>query len=280
MRGESLPGGLMKYTPRRLKTNVNITPSSPLKELVVLVGGLFAIGIGVYLLLGFAVDLIAPRISVGFEKKLATPFVHSFTASKQKNKQQPYVQSLVDDLQSRCVHLPYDFTVHIIESEKVNAAAFPGGHILVFTGLLNQVSSENELVFILGHELGHYAHRDHLRGLGRGLVLLTISTALLGSDNMVGNLLSKGLNLTEMGFSRKQESQADTFGLETLYCAYGHVAGATDFFSKMSKDQDPGRWGHYFASHPENQRRIAHLNQLARDRGYPAKPLTPLAMIE
>jgi Zn-dependent protease with chaperone function len=270
----------MKYTPRRLKTNVNISPTSPLKELVVLVGGLLAIGIGVYVLLGFAVDLVAPRISIEFENKLAAPFIHSFNESKQPHRQQSYVQSLVDDLQARCTHLPYHFKVHIIESEMVNAAAFPGGHILVFTGLLNLVSSENELVFILGHELGHYAHRDHLKGLGRGLVLLTMATALLGSDNMVGDLLSKGLNLTEMRFSRNQESRADTFGIETLYCAYGHVAGATDFFSKMSKDRDPTHLGHYFASHPENHRRIAHLNQLTQDHGYPVKPLTPLARVE
>ena len=63
----------MKYTPRRLKTNVNVTPTSPLKDLVVLVGGLLAIGVGIYVLLGFAVDLIAPRISIDLEKKLADP---------------------------------------------------------------------------------------------------------------------------------------------------------------------------------------------------------------
>lgn len=266
----------MKYTPRRLKTNVNITPTSPLKELAVLVGGLLAIGIGVYVLLGFAVDLIAPRISIELEKKLATPFIHSFKESTRTHEQQPYVQSLIDDLQSRCTNLPYDFKVHIIESEMVNAAALPGGHILVFNGLLKQVSSENELVFILSHELGHYAHRDHLRGLGRGLVLLTMSAILFGSDNAVGDLLSKGLNFTEMGFSRKQEAQADEFGLETLQCAFGHVAGATDFFSKMYEGQDLTRWGHYFASHPENRRRIVHLKKLAGDRGYPVGGLTPL----
>ena len=266
----------MKYTPRRLKTNVNITPTSPLKELVVLVGGLLAIGVGVYVLMGFAVDLIAPRISIDLEKKLATPFLHTLKKSTTTHKQQPYVQSLIDDLQSRCTDLPYDFKVHIIESETANAAAMPGGHIFIFSGLLEQVSSENELVFILAHELGHYAHRDHLKGLGRGLVLLTMSVVLFGSDNAVGNLLSRGLNITEMGFSRKQEAQADASGLETLHCAYGHVAGATNFFSKMSEDQDPGRWGHYFASHPENRRRIAHLEKLAKDHGYPTGPLTPL----
>ena len=266
----------MKYTPRRLKTNVNISPTSPLKELIVLVGGLLVIGIGVYVLLGFAVDLIVPRISNELEEKIAYPFVRTFKSAPQTNEQQRYVQSLVDDLQARCVHLPYVFKVHIIDSDMVNAAAFPGGHILVFNGLLKQVSSENELVFILGHELGHFAHRDHLRGLGRRLVLLTMSAVILGSDSSVGELLSKGLNLTEMGFSREQESQADTFGLETLQCAYGHVAGATDFFSKMSKDHDPSGWGHYFASHPENQQRIAHIKKLAKAHGYAEKPLTPL----
>ncbi|MEA3230390.1 MAG: M48 family metallopeptidase [Thermodesulfobacteriota bacterium] len=266
----------MKYTPRRLKTNVNVTPTSPLKDLVVLVGGLLAIGVGIYVLMGFAVDLIAPRISLGLEKKLAIPFLHTIKKSTTAHKQQPYVQSLIDDLQSRCTDLPYEFKVHIIDSKSVNAAAMPGGHILVYKGLLEQVSSENELVFILAHELGHFAHRDHLRGLGRGLVLLTMSVVLLGSDNLVGDLLSRGVNFTEMGFSRKQEAQADTFGLETLQCAYGHVAGATTFFSKMSKGQDPGRWGHYFASHPENRQRIEHLEQLAKDHGYPTGPLTPL----
>ncbi|RTZ98182.1 MAG: peptidase M48 [Deltaproteobacteria bacterium] len=266
----------MKYTPRRLKRNVNISPTSPLKELVVLVGGLLVIGIGVYVLLGFAVDMIVPRISNRLEEKLAAPFVRTFESTPETGKEQPYVQSLVDDLQTRCAHLPYTFKVHIIDSDKVNAAAFPGGHILVFNGLLKQVSSENELAFILGHELGHYAHRDHLRGLGRGLVLLTMSAVILGSDSSVGELLSKSLNLTEMGFSRKQESQADTFGLETLQCAYGHIGGATDFFVKMSKSENPSGWGHYFASHPENQQRIAHIKKLAEDRGYPEKPLTPL----
>jgi Zn-dependent protease with chaperone function len=75
--------------------------------------------------------------------------------------------------------------------------------------------------------------------------------------------------LTELSFSRKQETQADEFALETLHCHYGHVAGATDFFGKIPKAADPGRFGHYFASHPENRRRIRHLEDLTRDRNYP-----------
>lgn len=266
----------MKYTPRRLTTNVNVTPTSPLKELAVLVGGLLAIVLGLYILLGFAVDLIAPRMSVELEKKLAAPFIRKFEKETPSTENETYLQSIVDDLQARCTDLPYDFKIHLVESEAVNAAALPGGHILVFQGLMDQVSSLNSLTFILGHELGHYANRDHLRGMGRGLILLTVSVALLGSDNAVGDLLSKGLNITEMSFSRKQEAQADTFGLDALNCTFGHVAGAADFFTEMSEDQDPGRWGHYFASHPENLRRIVHLEKRIQDRGYSTGSLTPL----
>ena len=46
----------------------------------------------------------------------------------------------------------------------MNAVALPGGNIVVFAGLLKEIKSENELAMILGHELGHFAHRDHLRG--------------------------------------------------------------------------------------------------------------------
>ncbi len=251
----------MKYTPKCLKSNVNISPTHPLKEFAVLVGGLLGIVIGIYLLLGLAVDLIAPKISINLEEKLAKPFIQKYVNKSDTSEKETYLQGLVDDLQTRCTHLPYDFKVHLVDSELVNAAALPGGHILVFQGLLDEVTSLNSLTYILAHELGHYANRDHLRGMGRALVLLTVSVALFGSDNAASDLLSKGLNITELSFSRKQEIQADEYGLDALQCIFGHAGGATAFFEKMSVDHDPGKWGHYFATHPENRRRIAHIEK-------------------
>jgi hypothetical protein len=48
------------------------------------------------------------------------------------------------------------------------------------------------------------------------------------------------------GLLDKVTSKADEFALDTLNCAYGHVTGATDFFEKIPREQDPGRFGHYF----------------------------------
>lgn len=266
----------MKYTARYPGRNVNVSPTHPLKEFAILAGGLLAIVITVYLGLGLAVDLLVPHLSMDLEKKLAGAFMGRFTEKDSVPDTTRSLQALVDRLQDGCTSLPYDITVHVMSAEAVNAAALPGGHMIVFSGLLAEMTSENELAFVLAHELGHYAHRDHLRGLGRALVLMTVSSVLLGAENSVNDMIGQGMVLTELSFSRKQETQADIFALDTLICHYGHATDATAFFGKIPQDNDPGRFGHYFASHPENRRRIDHLEELIRKRGTPEGAALPL----
>ncbi len=266
----------MKYTPRQPAINVNVTPTSPLKDFFVLSGSLLAITVAVYFLLGFAVDLIIPYISPETENKMTAIFGNLAETKTAFPEKQRKLQALLDTIQRDCAKLPYDFKIHIKEADTVNALAMPGGHIIVFTGLLDKVASENELAYIIGHEIGHYANRDHLRGLGRALVFMTISAALFGTDSPIGNMVGHGLSISEMSFSRRQEKNADELGLAILNCTYGHVGGATDFFFRISKEKDPSIFGHYFSSHPENQDRINHLNRLIKDRGLKKEKLKAL----
>jgi Zn-dependent protease with chaperone function len=266
----------VKFTARLPGTNVNVSPPHPLKEFAVLAGGLLAVIVGVYLILGLAVDLIVPHISIRLEQKLASGFNARITDSRKLTGATASLQALVDQLQAHCAPLPYHIRVHVLPSEVVNAAALPGGNMIVFSGLLKKMTSENELAFVLAHELGHFAHRDQLRALGRTLVLMTVSTMLMGADNSINRMIGNGLVLTDLTFSRRQETRADEFALETLYCHYGNVAGATTFFRTLPKAEDPGRFGHYFASHPENRRRIAHLEALIAEHRYPLGQPQPL----
>ena len=266
----------MKYTARQPDSNVNVTPTSPLREFFLLTAGLLGMVIVIYIVLGLAVDLIAPRISTNLENKIGGLFIRSIEAKDIDSERGSYIRSLLEDLQERCAQLPYLVKVHIRQASTVNAAALPGGHIIVYTGLLDKVDSENELAFVLAHEMGHFAHRDHLRGMGRAFVFITISTLLFGTDSNISKMLVHGLNITEMSFSRKQEARADEFALETLHCDYGHVAGATDFFEKISKEGDPGKFGHYFASHPESRKRISHLENIIRSREFKLGKRKPL----
>jgi predicted Zn-dependent protease len=149
--------------------------------------------------------------------------------------------------------------------------AFPGGLIFVTSGLLDQAESENELAFVLAHELGHFRNRDHLRGIGRGVAFALVVGALgLGGSGGAAQLAAASGGLATRGFDRDQERDADRFGLEVVQAEYGHVAGAWDFFERLP---EPGsvvekQIVHYLAIHPLSEDRIDALRELARDRGW------------
>lgn len=241
-----------------------------------LTAGLLGTIVALYILLGITVDFLVPRMSTDLENKVGDLVFSTKPIDKTDSEKRRYLQSLLDTFQGECTKLPYQFTAHIQQAPHVNAMALPGGHIVVFSGLVDAVASENELAFVLAHEMGHYAHRDHLRGLGRSLVFLIISAVLFGPDSGVGTMLGSALNVTELSFSRKQETQADEFAVETLNCVYGHVSGATDFFEKIPREQDSGRFGHYFSTHPEKRRRIFHMLEFIRSNEFSLEERKPL----
>ena len=170
---------------------------------------------------------------------------------------------------------PDDLHVGLLDDELPNALAFPGGQILVTTGLMKEVESENELAFILGHELGHYAGRDHLRSLGRGLTLALIMAAM-GRSGAAGDLVALSGQITGRAFSREQESQADAFGLSLVVAEFGHVSGATDFFEKLPAPE--GRiersLSTYLATHPVSDKRVEAMERLAIEKDWPVDGVT------
>jgi Zn-dependent protease with chaperone function len=255
-------------------------PRAPLRDFFVLTLGLLSIIVALYLFLGFGVDLLLPRMPPDLEERIALTLLAANPADDTDSQKQRYLQVLLDTLQGRCAELPYQLRVRIRPAPHVNALALPGGHIIVFSGLLDAVTSENELAFVLAHQMGHYAHGDHLRGLGRGLVFLALSAVLFGPDSSAGIMLGKTLNVSELTFSRKQEVQADEFALETLYCAYGHVAGASDFYERIPRERTSGRFGHFFSTQPEKRRRIFHLLEFIQSNGFSLAESKPLPKFE
>ena len=269
----------MEYSGKLPSSNVNVSKRSPLQELFVLLGGLLGICLIIYLCLGWAVDYSIQHISPEDERDLYK--LMKFPAGEGENASDRTlaVQALLKELQ-KCAPLPYLVSIDVNESKQVNAAAFPGGNILIFPGLLDQVGSENELVFILGHELGHFKHRDHLRGLGRGLVLGVMALFLLGPDSHVGEFLIGALSVADRTYSRQQESSADEYALEVLNCHYGHVGGSTRFFEKLRDKNQTPEILKYYSTHPSDQSRIDDLNALAIKKNFRVSSVKPWGVSE
>ncbi|MFZ5573083.1 MAG: M48 family metallopeptidase [Thermodesulfobacteriota bacterium] len=264
------------YTPKLPGRNDNLSPESPMKELGILLGGLLGGILALYIGLGLLVDFLVPRMSMETERRIAGFFSQLADTAEKTTSRAKYLQALADGLRARCAALPYDIRVVVTENETVNAVALPGGTVVVFSGLLEKMSSENELAFVLSHELGHFQHRDHLRAMGRGLAFMALTALVFGSDSTAGEFLARSIGITEMGFSRIQETRADEFALSAVNCFYGHMGGATVFFEKIREAEDPELFGQYFTSHPEVAERIRHLTEFGSAKAFSSGPLKAL----
>lgn len=266
----------MKFVPRKARDDVNVSPEHPLVEATTLVVGLGLLFLVVMVALIFLAELLLFFVPPEKEIRMFDAWLPENIATVAVDD--PRLEKLEVLLANLSRHWPeaaYPFRIEIDDAAEPNAMAYPGGLIVVTSGLVGQAETENELAFILGHELGHFHNRDHIRGLGRGAVIAILFAAIRSSDNSAA-LGSSIANLTLSGFSRGQEARADRFGLELVHAEYGHVADAWQFFSRID-DGDQGRLQGYLSTHPAPRNRIDRLRDHARDQGWSADgTATPL----
>lgn len=266
----------MKYQASLPEHNDNISHEHPLKDFLLILAALSALVVAGIWLLGLMVDAVVDRMSPETEKRLTSLFAMSAPAPVEALKpKEAYIQSLVDSMRS-CAGVGTPVTVRMRASKDANAVVMPGGTVLVFSGLLEHVKSENGLAFVLAHELAHLANRDHLRGMGRAIVIITVATLLTGDGSWTAGLLAPAQQLGESGYSRGRESAADALALKVLQCRYGHVGGATELFASLDKKDNVPAIAHYLASHPSMGARIAAIELAIRQAGLRKAEVRPL----
>lgn len=148
---------------------------------------------------------------------------------------------------------PHSYKPFVIKRDEANAFAVPGGYIVVFSGLLEDVKSVDELAGILSHERGHVEYRHGVRAIMRYLGLATVMQVMLGNTEVVSSLGIVGA----LRFGREDEAEADAFAIETLQNAAFDPTRFADFFERRMKDEGDieGIW-EYMSTHPSSQSRI------------------------
>lgn len=258
----------MKFEAQYPQHNPNVTASNDFADFVKL--GLYLLGIvvAVYLALGFAAEKIAERMSPEAEKRIGSLFAARMITEKDFPKTQAYAQGILDRLVAVNKDLPpFEYAVTIIDDKTVNAVAFPAGHIIFYKGLLENIKSENELAMILGHELAHYGQRDHLRGFGRGLVLMAIVGALGLSGDLPGFIVPS-VQTFDLRFSREQEASADRLGMDMVHAVYGHVGGAANVLTLLAEEDKKQKTPGFFSTHPDSLWRRQALRDYAASQQY------------
>ena len=170
----------------------------------------------------------------------------------------------------------YDWDVHLLADQTVNAFCMPGGKIVMFSGILSIANTEERVAFILGHEMAH-ALLDHSRTRASiESAKNTIATAsyfgsfLLDIFGMgaIGDITRASINAANIGsdflfvkpFGRDQELEADRLGMLIIHWAGYDINAIPAFWENMS--QKGGNNFEFFSTHPSDEKRIANMKAL------------------
>jgi len=180
-----------------------------------------------------------------------------------------YVSQVGDRLVSNLHSEFSQFSFQIVDQFEPNAFAAPGGFIYVSRGLLVLLDSEAELAGVLGHEISHVTQRHAYQRKKKGV----FSSIIKIPGNIVGSVLGEGLgnvlnapwDALSANYSRKQESEADEYGLK-LAADTGYDPGElADILARMQAEiealtQEQIRFS-FFDSHPSTPKRIENIQK-------------------
>ncbi len=163
----------------------------------------------------------------------------------------------------------YKWEFNLVDSKEINAWCMPGGKVVVYTGLLNVTQNEAALAVVMGHEITHaVAHHGNER-MSQGALAqgLEVAGNIFTSNNPKANALFSNIfaPTAQIGVllpnSRKQELEADHFGLNFAAMAGYNPREAVPFWQRMAKAGGGDKPPVFLATHPADETRIAELQK-------------------
>ena len=192
-----------------------------------------------------------------------------------------YISLLGSRLASQAHDGDFDFDFFVVNDDRINAFAMPGGFIGINTGLIMASENESELAGVLAHEVAHVTQRHIARSIydnqrnsivsmATMLAALVLGAATdVGGDAMAGIATASQAAVAQrqLNFTRSNEQEADRIGIEVLAAAGFDPSGMSGFFEKLSR-----RYGssaqmipEYLRSHPISGARAAEARARARN---------------
>ncbi len=179
--------------------------------------------------------------------------------------------------------IPLNFKVyHVID---INAFACPDGSVRVFSSLMD-IMSDDELLGVIGHEIGHVVKRhskkafrtELMTGALKDAVSSTGGVAAALTDSQLGTL---GEALINAKYSQKQEKEADDCGYDFLKANGRNPWGIAMSFEKLMSLEEQSNApkassvDKMFSSHPETKDRIKRMSERATKDGFTRPESTP-----
>jgi predicted Zn-dependent protease len=181
------------------------------------------------------------------------------------NRLNEYVNRLGQNL-ARSSGSQQPFTFYVLYNPNLNAQAFPGGYIVVNSGVISLADSEAELASVLAHEIAHVNACDCWSSPSRGTLFelaAVVPTLILGGPVGIALLSAGGAvgPAARARASRRAEERADRRASEYLLRAGYDPRASESFLARVEVEQEHSASpsGGLLATHPRTSDRLRRL---------------------
>lgn len=171
--------------------------------------------------------------------------------------------------------VPLNFKVYM--TPDINAFACADGSVRVYSGLMDRMN-DDEVLGVIGHEIGHVAHKDTKNAFKSALLTSALRSSVSSFGGTIGALTDSQLgditeSLVNSKYSQKQEQNADDYGYDFLKSHGKNPWAMAMAFEKLQELEQAGgvqtnAVNQLFSSHPAIASRINRMKQRAIRDGY------------
>lgn len=205
--------------------------------------------------------------------KLMTEYLMTDFEIIQNHSLDSSLQIITNRLLSNLDSAQYEYKFHLIDNPDVNAFTALNGNIYIFSGLIEEVSSADELALILAHEIGHAENRHVVEKLVKTIGIEVLFSIITGGDPVLISELSKLTISTS--FDRLNEEEADGFALRLAFDSQINPRRLAQFFLKMKAKDQSGLQEKlkFLSTHPLGNDRIKKSSDFLLPDDFNEKPI-------
>ena len=184
------------------------------------------------------------------------------------NRVQQRARMLGEDVAKVCERKDLVYHFLVLQSKKnkkeVNAFSTPGGYVYIFKDLMDE-ANDDELIGVIAHEIGHIAAKHAVKRLQTTMGYDILMSLILRGENTASIKQMMGIvsNLVMLGYSRKDELQADRLAVRYTFKSGYDPDGLVTFMNKLKeihRDDSPAILS-FLRTHPPHEQREQLLRQ-------------------
>ncbi len=147
-----------------------------------------------------------------------------------------------------------NYSYKVVKTDEINAYAIAGGRMYINTGIIDFLDTEDEIAFVIAHEISH----NELRHCIKRVQYAAIASSI---DPNLGEIVQVAYGIYSMPFTKYDEFDADELGVNLMKKAGYDKQGAVSFFKKLEElekeygmdNRDPVN--DFISSHPTAKER-------------------------